>query len=178
MKKFKITKEQILEMANWGNSKDLEKVKQWFPDAFENKLEVGKWYKTKHSLYCVTEIDNDNVYAYGFDEDANWKKGIFNLRFSKNDIEATLTEISVALINEAKKIGFKENVKHTVTNGDDIIYSTFNENFIYDGFANKLLFNNFSIFKNGKWAEVIPLKITKEQIEEKLGYEIEIIELK
>jgi hypothetical protein len=38
MEKFEITKEQILEVAEWGNSKDNELIKQWFPNAFKTKF--------------------------------------------------------------------------------------------------------------------------------------------
>ena len=43
MKTFTITEEQIKELSKWKHGKRL--MQDWFPEAFEKQLEVGKVYK-------------------------------------------------------------------------------------------------------------------------------------
>ena len=43
MKTFTITEEQVKELSKWKHGKRL--MQDWFPEAFEKQLEVGKVYK-------------------------------------------------------------------------------------------------------------------------------------
>jgi len=62
---YEITEEQIKELAK-GNAK----VKNWFPEVFETKLEVGKWYKSDYPLLInIQEIHHHKLVAYGFNSD-------------------------------------------------------------------------------------------------------------
>jgi len=45
---YKITKEQISEIEQWGNKSDARKVREWYPDCFKKELIVGKWYKVEN----------------------------------------------------------------------------------------------------------------------------------
>ena len=166
MKTFEITREQILEVTNWGNSKDREKIKQWFPDAFKPELKVGKWYKVPNSKYiiCITDVKKNK--AFGFDFEGEYCDentfGFYNCQ------EATPQEVETALINEAKKRGLKAYgayIKSTqgvfgTINGGSYIYS-----------SNKLYYSGFVIFDNGQWAEIIET-ITKEEAEKLLNKKI------
>ena len=48
MKKYELTQEQINQLAEKTHAKEL--LKEFIPEAFENKLEVGKWYISEHYL--------------------------------------------------------------------------------------------------------------------------------
>lgn len=88
----------------------------------QNKFEVGKWYKSKHSS-TTFRIINDK-YCQGLRstgewyDDAKWHVGA-----NFNDFTlATPSEIESALIAEAKRRGFKEGVR-------------FKQKFDYDSFG-------------------------------------------
>jgi len=108
--KYEITEEQIKELAK-GNAK----VKKMFPEAFELKLEIGKWYKDiKNGLLLNFQgeysRDGDSR-SYGLSAKKTWSENLG----VKNDglgeyILATDLEVLEALTNEAKKRGFKEGV--------------------------------------------------------------------
>jgi hypothetical protein len=121
MKNYEITEEQIKEIETWGSSK----VKEWFPEVFETKLEVGKWYKSidkeKH-IFCVTELKDNRYYYYGFDVCGGYKKedwySFMDCGLQKGFAPATDLEALEALKNEFEKrnpnirfnmYGFKNN---------------------------------------------------------------------
>ena len=64
MENYQITRDQIRKLTD-------PQVKEWFPEAFEVKLEIGKWYKNPkkgEALFFVTKINKDEgtYFAYGF----------------------------------------------------------------------------------------------------------------
>lgn len=137
-------------------------IEEAFPELFKPKLEVGKWYKNTFfgkSLFCVTEIKEDGWYnACGFDHTGCWDSGNWGRINNSNREEATKEEVEQRLIEEAKRRGFKVGV--TVVNVDDedrvreigILYG-----FDWDtDFENGLTYDSELIFKDGKWAEIIP----------------------
>jgi hypothetical protein len=66
MEKYEISKEQVLELANWGNPDNEKQLKQWFPLAFKKEFEVGKVYKIYGRIFYCTEInEKGNLYGYG-----------------------------------------------------------------------------------------------------------------
>lgn len=163
MKKYEITKEQILELENGFT---LPKLKQWFPEAFKNELKVGKWYKENKEnnfMFCFQGIYSryESSKAYGFTLSGKWYE---NLGVDKEStyFEATEQEVKTALENEAVKRGFKKGVtfksldnKHCTLEGTSFL---FKKNTLYatDGFKD-------IIFKNGVWATIIkPKQLTKE----------------
>lgn len=126
-----------------------------------DKLEVGKWYNwiNKELLFFITKIENDQIYYYGFDN------GVFENDWIHIDNYfelATPQEVETALINEAKKRGFKFGVTfnnaynsecHNKNSGvvdSKISFLDYSK----DGFQG-LHTNNQWIFYNGVWAEII-----------------------
>jgi hypothetical protein len=180
---MKITKKQIVAL-----DKQEKTVRELFPEVFKTELEVGKWYKKKDFgklMFCFSgEFSNANRHPnYGFSYDGEFSKIIGCFEKELLDyIPATKEEVETALINEAKRRGFKEGVviKELLSSNIGSLNSenpkkletnklTINNNlqFVYC--------NNLVIFRNGTWAEIIqPKQMTKDEIENALGYEIEI----
>lgn len=78
-------------------------------------------------------------------------------------------EVKQALIKEAEKRGFKKGVRYNAEylgyDGQDKLLITSND---FKLTYNTLLIDNYEIFKNGIWAEIIET-ITKEEAEKQLG---------
>lgn len=180
MKKFNITKEQILEMQSWGNKTDSQKVKQWFPDAFEAELEVGKWYNIKNiasgSLgFCGIgqhTLDDSDSGLCNYQIGYNFREASGRIwRTNGNITESTEQEVKTALTDEAKNRGFNVG-SHFKPVDCENIYESYKE--IIFGFIkqeNKLIFCNRLIFDNGKWATIVKT-ITKKEAEKALGKKI------
>jgi hypothetical protein len=167
-----VSKEFILELHNdviWPSVK--AKIEKEFPQLFEVKLEVGKWYKVvgKNIIFSLYE---DGIYGFmnGVEKTMNWD-------FVYNSVLELADEslVETALVNEAKKRGFKEGVK---------IKNLFDYNLIIckgeinNFYSNQLWFDKVGcIFKDGKWAEILPqpIKMTVAEVEAKLGYAVEIV---
>lgn len=180
MKKFEITKEQILELVeNNANSKGT--LQHWFPQAFESELEVGKWYKNKYnSLFYVSEFNDDVYKTYGF-KNGKW---ISDVNTDKNsdfssDVLATEEEVKTALIKEAEKRGFKKGtiIKECLEGGDfdaKINGKQFEvscNSLWIDSYTNG---KNVCIFKEGKWAEITSEPLTIEQRLERIEKKLEL----
>lgn len=152
----------------------------------KKELEVGKWYKHPNgSVYFINhECDRGHLYGYGFDEKGNWDvKHQSDSRYcafnsvAKYDItEATQQEVEEALIKEAKRIGFVNGALCNNSNVHDVDLKnnrlSFENNFEFDLEYNTLRAildseTTYSVFKNGKWAEVIkPEKSLEERVKE------------
>ena len=180
---MKITKKQIVAL-----DKQETTVRELFPEVFETKLEVGKWYKgvfLQHSnplIYITGVNEQNNIKSYGFNG-LNWFDDRLTTRHygsisDTNDwIPATKEEVETALINEAKRRGFKKGVAFNslphqymnTENNTKVDYIKMSDNM-------KTLYSSCGVIENnGKWAEIIqPKQMTKEEIEKELGYEIEI----
>ena len=189
---MKITKEQVKELSEiYGNDNctrlrsDLTtQLKEWFPKAFETKLEVGKWYKANIEnnkfLYLFTdlEIKNDRyVNGYGFNYKGKFGMssendlGICKVYEASNLIPATDKEVEAALVVEATRRGFKEGV--TYRNIINSAQCDAKGHFVYDSKNNQLCFSNSIsvVFQSGDWAEILTT-MSKEEAEEKLGVKI------
>ena len=176
MENYKITKEQILKLANkaeQGCTSVIESdLKNWFPDAFKTEFKVGRVYKINKSIFHCTEITEDGVlYGYGL-FDARWDERFNNdgscicacneLAAKDRLVEASIQEWESALINEAKKRGYKKGVKcyfgigkyQRIISTDDIIFDT---NYLNNG---GLCMGMDVIFTQGNWAEIIPQEKT------------------
>ena len=174
MKTFELTQEQINQLAEKKHAKEL--LKEFIPDAFENKLEVGRWYKLKDNPKILALYDcfkHHRPYAYLFNAKGDYEYApIFSFIELPNRWQlATEEEVSEALINEAKKIGFNnigdlkiKNIHGGISNG----CSTINNDFYYDYISNTLQLDGGIIFNNGKWAEII--EPTKEEINRVLTF--------
>ena len=172
MENYTITKWQIKKLAD-KDSIVKDCLKNWFPDAFKKELEIGKWYKYKLALFYITNKTsyNTNYYnVFGFDVDGNWMSDNAKTYFDERYIEATPEEVSAALINEAKKRGYKKGVKcyfgtekHQRTiSTDDIIFDT---NYLNNG---GLCMGTNVIFTQGNWAKILPQEKTVVPMEKAL----------
>ena len=166
MKTFTITKEQIEELSKWKHGKRL--MQEWFPEAFEKQLEVGKVYKNKYSIFKVTDLKDDVYSGYGL-ENEKWLSGDFSKKFTSNDVEATKEEWLEALKEEAKRRGFKKGVKYNYVNNPYLI-KRFKDK-LYLGHSVDLVDGGDIILEDGVWAEVIKEeKPTQEEIDRVLDY--------
>ena len=165
MKTFELTQEQIKKL-----------LQQFIPEAFETKLEVGRWYKLKDNPKILALYDcfkHHRPYAYLFNAKGDYEYApIFSFIELPNRWQlATEEEVSEALINEAKKRWFNnigdlkiKNIHGGISNG----FSTINNDFYYDYISNTLQLDGGIIFKDGIWAEII--EPTKEEINRVLTF--------
>ena len=119
-----------------------------------NKLKVGNWYKDGKALvYCNSLFDND-IIGYGFSFNGNWHSYNEVPFMGGNWALATDKEVEDALIKEAKRREFKEGVDvkwHSL----DEVWRNSQGKFHYCKDMNSLYFGNYSIFEDGKWADII-----------------------
>lgn len=177
---YEITEQQIKELAK-GN----KKVEKMFPQVFQPFPEVGKWYKriNEKTLFFIESISGNWFKVYGFDCGGSWMNDENpQTIYSKTEILATDQEVQEALINEAKKRGFKKGVKfYSIASNNEFKMS--NDDFLYQPDSKCLSAYNGCVFSKGKWAEPIKTKyLTKAQAENELkllhadGYEYDIID--
>jgi len=126
--------------------------------------QIGKWYKHKFGLlFCVTSIKDSGVlYGYGFGRTGEWFYNIdeSSCKCACNEVakeyttEATPQEVEKALIEEAKKRGFKEGdkVMSASTRKEceirSLSYFCFHE-------GNWMSVDGATIFSKGQWATII-----------------------
>jgi len=168
MKKFEITKEQIIELSIQNNIEI--KLKKWFPDAFKTKF-TG-WAKDIHEMNedWIAYYEND-ILKYGINANGDWFKSKSNSYYNEceSNRKAMEKEAKTALINEAKKIGLIDGNYIKATDGD---YGLLNGGiWIYSKDVNKLYYDGFILFDNGKWATIIET-ITKKEAEKLLNKKI------
>jgi len=97
-KKYKLSAKEVVHAYE-----NPQYLKDTFKECFETELEVGKWYKWKNKdlLFCVREIQGDEIYYFGFEHDEytdnDWihKDNYFEL--------ATKKEVEEALVKEFEK---------------------------------------------------------------------------
>jgi len=136
-----------------------------------SELQVGKWYSSRDGDYlvCVSSLlgeDEGHFTAYGF-----WH-GVWQFsdadsmdNFNKDAvwIEATYKEVEEALVNEAKKRGYKEGVivnlisRTSVCEGEIRYIKNWVGNISAVGFGNDVIFRQ----DTGKWAEIIQPELTE-----------------
>lgn len=165
---YKITKEQVLELADLGYE---NKLKKWFPDVFEKELVDRKWYKDIEMFNIFTFLETKESGRYGFDSHGFYKTHDKNTGMNvERWKEATEQEVFEALKNEAVKRGFKEDV-YILSPKNKHKYKII-ENIFYYGLENNILsIGGYNIFNNGIWAEILET-ISKKEAEEKLNCKI------
>lgn len=167
---MKLSEKLLKEIYNAVDAELKTKIEIEVPE-IKPKLEVGKWYKSVGGLYCVTDIENDLVSAYGF-ENGNWREsGTFKMCFAVNDILATPEEVETALIAEAKRRGFKEGAK-CVSLLRPYGYETLFKYFDFEFDLNRLWIDSDDykccVFSNGKWATIISEPTQKEILQKQV----------
>lgn len=168
MKKYEITKEQIIELALKSDKASIW-LQQNFNDAFKLELETGKWYKSLKPNGYVFEYIGDKK-ARGFFQGNDWTDS-WCWPNSNDLIEADKREVFELLKKEAmkryKKGDYLKNHHGTWELKElNIVYSEKYNNGIY----NKQDSGKW-LFLNGEWAEKIRTK-TKEQAEKELNCKI------
>lgn len=174
---FKITKKTILKY----------KMKEEFPEFFEEDLEVGKWYKrpeNKALFKILSKPDKDNFNIFqceGFNCFGEWmenKNGSFGC-VEGTEIEVTSQEVEEALKKEAvKRYGanfcYPLNA-HIMEGYEGGLYSLDlnktkldSDEALWAGYGKRW---NAIIFENGIWAEIVH-PMTQEEIEKELGRKI------
>ena len=160
MKTFELTQEQIDRLAEKKHAKEL--LQQFLPEAFENKLEVGKWYISEHYLaYYLGDYKCNCIRL----SDGAWFENMHHSLSGhlKSYKLATEEEVREALINEAKKRYTNKKARCLDTN--DIIKINFNELTYYEDINGLYAFDDdldteIEIFKDGIWTEIIEEKNT------------------
>ncbi len=133
------------------------------------------WYKNTNRgwlnshptrIFYVNKITKPNHGEYAYVNSDIWNDSDSTNDCTKNFIPATDKEVETALIKEAKKRGFKKGCRWDTgcTAFDDEKFRFFN---------NKLLLQGGTIFKDGKWAEII-----KDKVPTINGFEMEVNALK
>jgi len=175
MKKFEITKKQVMQLAK-NNKENKEQLvdadlRNWFPDVFKTKF-TG-WAKDIHEMNedWIAYYEND-IFKYGINANGDWFKSKSNANYNECESNrvATEQEVSTALINEAKKRGF---VMGCTWNSS--VFTAFaGYSFYYNFKYNSLTLQGATIFKNGIWKVVDEVleTITKEDAEKLLNKKI------
>ena len=172
MKTFTITEEQIKELSKWKHGMRL--MQDWFPEAFEKQLEIGKVYKymsfNQGKFMFKFNGDFGINSCYGFDINGEWSN---ELRVWKSDVhlykEATKEEWLEALKEEAKRRGFKKGVKYNYVDKPYLIKIFLDK--LHLGSKADLVDDFNIILEDGVWAEVIKEEIpTQEEIDRVLDY--------
>lgn len=126
----------------------------------EVKYEIGKWYRNSVGLFCVTEVKDNTVFAYGFCREEWSDNSSFPIKkYIEEDVLACEEEIETALIAEAKKRGFRENerlISHWKK--EEITHYNVNGEFKFELEFNTLFIGNYVIFDKSGWAEVLEQK--------------------
>lgn len=176
MKTFELTQEQIEKLTEKKHAKKL--LQEFVPEAYKTELEVVRWYRLKDNPEILALYDcfkHHRPYAYIFNANGNYEYIVeFSLFESPTYWElATEEEVREALINEAKKRGYKKGVKCKFGIFEDIRTIETND------FVFKLEYNTLGIkrkngnadiiFRSGKWAKIIE-EPTKEEINRVLTF--------
>jgi len=175
---YEISKQQINTLNKTRSSEVDKYLKNWFPEAFKNELELRKWYVCKQDKQLFLCLETKEKGRYGFDSEGWYNTNGSNLGFSFDRWElATPQEAETALICEAKKRGFEEGA---YCNNSNIHEYKVKNNQLKDGHfkfeKNCLNWHEiddiwYCVFKDGKFATIIET-ITKEEAEKILNKKI------
>ena len=169
MKTFTITEEQIEELSKWKHGKRL--MQDWFPEAFEKQLEVGKVYKYPSlGEKFMFKFNGFGANNYGFSTIGEWRNDLWvwedEVHLYK---EATKEEWLEALKKEAKRRGFKKGVKYNYVDKPYLI-KTFKDELDL-GNSVDLVDGGDVILEDGVWAKVIKEETpTQEEIDRVINY--------
>jgi len=183
---YKVDEDFIKEAYSDACPKWQTKLKEKFPEVFKNDLEVGKWYRSKNNplAFCTKVLNENEFIGYGFGTHSAdvWFNESERIPWNGEWTLATEAEVEEALINEAKKRGFKEGVGvQWKFNG--VPYSNsfpINTDFYFESKNNSLTFNGGVVFRNGTWAEIIPTvtELSYQQIADKFGVDVNTLKIK
>ena len=166
--KYEITKEQILETIRTGTDVTERYFKEIIPEAFNTKLDTGKWYKSSTDIEFLVYYQSNGFDNYGFLEDQPYRDNLFfgDCWYNMSRL-ATDEEVSAVLKKEAKNRGYKEGVRiydvylkeKTRVSSDKLDYEMCGHN--PDNYGMCLRDSAGAIiFSNGKWAQTLPQEKT------------------
>ncbi len=165
--KYEITENQIKEAHNSACSELKIKIESWFPECFKQKLEVGKWYKSKNTakdtLFCAG--DNWKSNSYGINYKGTWSNNLnFSGAYEHDFTPATENEVFEMLKREAIKRGLVKGVIVKSPLYGNLQRRIDGEYTYFDN--NELTVKNITLFIDGMWAKVIekPKQVTIEEI--------------
>ena len=171
--KYEITKEQILETIRTGTDVTERYFKEIIPEAFKTKLDTGKWYKSSTDIEFLVYYQSNGNDNYGFWQDQPYRDNIsFGDYWYNMSRLATPEEVESALINEAKKREYKKGNFKCMFNREDEFNLDYKKWFYCD--IEKSLFTmpygegGSCLFKDGKWAEILPQEKTVVPMEKAL----------
>ena len=179
MKTFTITEEQVKEAYNAACNEWKAKIKDWFPEAFEKKLEVGKVYKYPSlGEKFMFKFNGFGANNYGFSTIGEWSDDLGAWEEEINDYqEATEEEWLEALKKEAKRRGFIEGIKFNCPYSEKVETLGNTLDYEFTGHDSekfgKCLRDNmgYVIFYNGIWSEIVKEEIpTQKEIDRVLDY--------
>jgi hypothetical protein len=139
--------------------RELAELKKELKKELKPEFEVGKWYIDKDGIYFAYEAEKYKVYFYGIYQDEWRQEDYWSLRHFKQECRpATDEEVKEALIEEAKRRGFKEGVIVKTNNSENSITREL-ESANYYGYDAEFHPNSLQcgaiIFENGEWSWII-----------------------
>jgi hypothetical protein len=154
MSDFTITKEQLRSLTD-------PKVKEMFPDAFDNFVEEGKWYKSDYGIIAFCEKILDEVFSftgYCVWNDGSFE-GILDFGLHKDWQPATQDEVFDALKRAAIKMGYKKGL-YCIFGKYKYIRAIGEDGFKMSSCGiNALVIGDDCIFEDGEWAEIVNKKL-------------------
>lgn len=177
MKKVEVSEDLIKQLHKeaWHGTRAL--IEKELPELFGVKLEVGKWYKSDYFLICYAGDDRCFGFSLYNNNNNEWlSTETHNESMHKNSNyrPATNEEVIAALSAEAEKRGYVDGVTvRSIWSGRvypidiECVTRWDVSGFMYRGV--------YILNTEGKWAEIIPKEMTKEQIEAALGYKVKIV---
>lgn len=162
MKKFEITKKQLTQLREYTRL-----IEDWFPEAFKNELEVGKWYVRKNNIEKSLVFKVSKL-GYGWFDGMYSEKEYWSIEDVHNWTEATPQEIRTALIAEAEKRYKNACYIECFSSGRQYLKG---DTYQYYQDTNDLYSNGCILFRNGNWATIVET-ITKEEAEKLLNKKI------
>lgn len=146
---YTLTAEQLKETAEDG-----AKVKEMFPEVFEAKLEIGKWYKSNHYGHDYLMLFSGSDQSYGFFLNSYGLWSFSENSAQKGAVPATDEEVTTALEKECVT-RYGEDWKNAKiaapVRGDH--YKVNSGEFDLEITPRCIWNRNGCIFNNGKWAE-------------------------
>jgi hypothetical protein len=149
MSDFTITREQLRSLTD-------PKVKEMFPDAFNNIVEEGKWYKSDYGAiaFCQEAIGKSDFKGY-----CVWSDGCFDqyaeLSSFSNWQPTSDLEVFDALKRAAIKMGYKKGL-YCIFGKNKRIRPIEDDGFRMSSCAiNALVIGDDYIFEDGEWAEIV-----------------------
>jgi hypothetical protein len=148
MSDFTITKEQLRSLTD-------PKVKEMFPDAFDDFVKEGKWYKSGYGAIAFCKESISKSYFNGY---CVWPDDSFDqyaeLSSSLSWKPATEKEVLKALKRALIKMGYKKGL-YCIFGKDKHIRAIDGDEFKWSEHWDALYIGYDCIFQNGEWAEIV-----------------------